>query len=1126
MSDLSERLAALSPERRRLLELRLRKSGLTLPVVAQIPRRAGAGPSPLSFAQERLWFLDQFEPESPVYNVALAFRLSGALNVQGLEQSLSKVVSRHEALRTIFPAVDGQPRQVVVPPQTTSLQVVDLQEFPNASREAKALELLSQEASRPFDLAHGPVLRGALIRLQPAEHILFLGMHHIVSDAWSTAVFLRELAAFYKAFINNTPAPLPELPLQYPDYAVWQRQWLQGEILETQLSYWKEKLSGAPPSPLPPTDYRRPPWQAYDGRRESLLLLSTAGLERLKTLGRKQDATLFMTLLTVFKVLLHRYTQQEDVVLGSPVTNRNRVELQDLIGFFLNTVVLRSDLSGDPTFLEVLARVRQVALGAFDHQDLPFEKLVAELEPERQPSHSPLFQVLFVQQAGIRQEPEFSGIVLTPLRVPNQTAKFDLTLFTREEQEGLRGTLEYNPNLFAPATMQRLLSHLRTLLQGILDHPNTPISRLPVLSQAERHQLLVEWNSTCVELPANRCVHHLFESQVERNPDAVAVQFEGRHLTYGQLNARANQLAHFLQERNIGPEMLVGICIECSLEMVVGVLGILKAGAGYLPLDPNLPVERQEFMLKDAGVEILLAQRRLLSSLPKAPTTPILLDADWETIAKLSTENPDSDVTAENLAYVLYTSGSTGVPKGVAMHHRPLHNLIQWQIQNSALPNGVRMLQFSPLSFDASFVDIFWTCCSGGTLLMVAPELRRDAESLLGFLADESVERINLPAIALQQLAEAAVDGARLSATLGEIVATAEQLQITPAVASLLDRLPDATLQNQYGPTESHVVTAYMLDGARDQWPALPPIGRPIANTQIYLLDATLEPVPIGVSGNLYIGGDGLSRGYLNRPGLTAERFIPDPFSAVPGARLYSTGDLGRFLPDGNIEYLGRSDRQVKVRGYRVEPGEIETVLRQHPSIQHAIAMVHHDPVPSSQRLVAFVVPRRGSVPDIGRLRDYLNARLPEYMVPSAFTVLDDLPLTPSGKVDRSALPMPEWSRQALEIEYVAPRTPLEKALSLIWGQVLGIERIGIYDNFFELGGHSLLATQTISRIRDILRIEVPLRTLFEAPTIAEMSQAIISHEAESGQIEKIAQLWKRIESAPPDEMAKMLKDH
>ena len=1043
---------------------------------------------PMSFAQQRLWFLDQLEPGNSVYNIPAAMCLRGALNGAALEQSLNEIVRRHEALRTTFSVMEGQPVQVIAPGLALTLPVVDLGNLLETEREAEAQRLTIEEAQRPFDLAQGPLLRTTLLRLDKEEHILLLTMHHIVSDGWSMGVLFRELSALYEAFSAGKPSPLPELPIQYADFAVWQRQWLQGETLEAQLAYWKKQLDGVCPVLELPTDRPRPAVQTFRGARQSMVL-SKSLTEAVKALSHQEGTTLFMTLLAAFQTLLYRYTGQDDIIVGSPIANRNRSEIEGLIGFFVNTLVLRTDLSDNPTFRELLGRVREVALGAYAHQDLPFEKLVEALHPERDLSRNPMFQVMFILQNTPMATLELGGLTLNQLNVDWGIAMFDLTLSMRATEQGLMGFLEYNTDLFNAATISRMLDHFQTLLEGIVANPDQPIATLRLLTEAEWYQLLVEWNDTKVDYLEDLCIHQLFEAQVERTSDATVVIFGDKQLTYRELNTKANQLAHYLRKCGVGPEVLVGIYVERSPEMVIGVLGILKAGGAYVPLDPSYPKERLVFMLEDTCVAVLLTQERLLEVLPEHGTEVVCLDSDWEAITQESEENPINGASAENLAYVLYTSGSTGKPKGVAMSHRSLCNLIWWQL-SSKLPSGAKTLQFASLSFDVSFQEIFSTWCSGGTLVLISEELRRDAVGLLGYLTDKSVERLFLPFIALQQLAEVADGQGPIPTSLREIITAGEQLQITRPIVSLFSKLTDCTLHNQYGPTESHVVTAFTLTGSPSGWPALPPIGRPIANTQIYLLDRNLQPVPVGVSGELYIGGDSLARGYLNRPELTAEKFISNPFSDEAGTHLYKTGDLARYLPDGNIEFLGRLDHQVKIRGFRIELGEIEAVLSQHLAVQETVVIVRED-TPSDKRLVAYLVIKQEPFPTINELRSFLKEKLPDYMVPSAFMFLDALPLTPNGKVDRQALPAPDRVRPELESTFVAPRTPVEEVLAGIWAKVLGLEQVGIHDNFFELGGHSLLATQVISRLRDAFQVELPLRSLFEVPTVADLAERV-----------------------------------
>ncbi len=1121
MSRFSKRTFELSSKKRALLEALLQEEGVASSPTEKIPRRKDADSYPLSFAQQRLWFLDQFEPDSSFYNTPAAVRLTGQLNLPSLRQSLNEIVRRHEALRTTFISVDGGPQQVITPTLSVTLQLLDLRELSENERETEARRLISEEARRPFDLEQELLFRATLCRLAENENVLFINMHHIVSDGWSFGVLFRELTALYQAFSKGDPSPLPELPIQYADYAAWQRDWLRGEALEKQLSYWRQQLSGELPILELPVDRPRPAVQTFRGGERQFVILPKSLSEALEALSRQEGGTLFMTMLAAFKTLLSRYTNQEDIIVGSPIANRNRAEIEGLIGFFVNTLVLRTELSGDPTFRELLGRVRETTLGAYEHQDVPFEKLVEELRPERDLSHAPLFQVMFALQNAPGKALELEGLTLHPLRIDHGTSKFDLTLFMWTEGEGLRATVEYSTDLFDASTIKRMLGHFRVLLDAVVANPDQRLSELPLLTAAERRQLLVEWNSTQAEYPADKTVQEMFEQQVERTPEAVAVIFEDEQLTYAELNSRANQLAHFLRGLGIGPQARIGISIERSLEMVVGLLGILKAGSAYVPLDPTYPKERLAFMVGDAKTPVLLTQERLVESLPASQARLVRLDTDWKAIARQSKENPESSVRAENPAYVIYTSGSTGKPKGVTMTHSSLANLLSWQRQNS-LGNGARTLQFASLSFDVSFQEIFSTWCTGGTLVLIQEELRRDAVSLLRFLTDQAVERLFLPFVALQQLSEVS-DEEAVPGSLREVITAGEQLQVTRQMVNLFSRLPGCRLENQYGPSESHVVTSFALTGSPTSWPSLPPIGRPIANTQIYVVDRNLNPVPIGVPGELYIGGAGLARGYLNCPEATAERFVNNPFSAEAGDRLYKTGDVARYLPDSNIEFLGRIDHQVKVRGYRIELGEIETVLASHPAVREAVVIAWEDK-PGDKRLVAYVLFKEQEAASVSEMRSYLKQKLPDYMAPATFVVLDALPLTPSGKVDRRALPAPDQARPELEGTYVAPRNSVEEVVAGIWAEVLKLERVGIHDNFFELGGHSLLATRVISRVRAGLRVELPLRSLFESPTVAELSHGLITSEAKLGQTQKIAKALQKIKSMSPEALRETLE--
>jgi len=1059
--------------------------GLQLPPIGPMPRDE----LPLSFAQQRLWFLNQLEPESPFYNIPSAIRLTGLLDIPALEKSYNELIKRHEALRTTFDMVNDEPVQVIAEASSSRLNTIDLQQLSAEEQESRIRHLIVQEAQEPFDLARGPLLRMTLVRLQEDRHVLLLTMHHIISDGWSIGVFLREMAALYDAFQQHRPLSMPEVPVQYADFAVWQRRWLSGEVLKAQLAYWEDRLRGSLPALNLPTDRPRPAIQTFRGAK-SYIQLPEDLTKAAEKLGSLEGATPFMTLLAVFNVLLSRYTGQVDILVGSPIANRRFSEVEGLIGFFANTLVLRNDLSGDPTFREVLSRVRDVAIGAYVHQDIPFERLVEELQPQRDLSRSPLFQVLFILQNAPFEIIKLSDLVLVPVETDSETAKFDLTLSFSRTREGLEGCLEYNTDLFDASTAERMLGHFRTLLESVVSTPDEHISSLPLITSAEQHQLLVEWNDTKTDSPTLR-VHRMLEKQVEQTPDACAITYEQHQLTYRQLNAMANQLAHYLRHLGVGPDVRVAIYMDRSIDMMIALIAILKAGGAYVPLSVSYPEQRLAAMLTDSGTQIVLSSARLAGQLSNLELNVIGLDASWDEITKESEANLADRTTDSNLIYVIYTSGSTGTPKGVALSHDALSDLISWQLRNSRLSVRARTLQFTPLIFDISFQEIFSTWCSGGTLVLVSDEVRRDPVALLSYIAEKGIERLFLPFVALQQLAEAYVTQGAVTNCLREVTTAGEQLQVTQEVVALFNRLYDCTLDNGYGPTETHVVvTEYKLRGRPDDWPALPPIGRPLANTRIYVLDEHWRPVPVGVHGELHIGGIGLARGYLNRPELTAEKFIPDPFADEPGVRLYKSGDLARYLPDGNIEFLGRIDHQVKIRGHRIELAEIEAALRQHPAVREA-AVVKKDGRAGDKRLVCYFVAAADPGPLISDLRGYLKQRLPDYMVPSVYVRIEGIPLTPSGKVDRRALPEPELKSRSADEEYVSPRTPVEEVVAGIWADVIEKQAVGRYDNFFDLGGHSLLATRVASRLRQAFQIEVPLRALFESPTVAEIAERI-----------------------------------
>ncbi|MBD1938355.1 non-ribosomal peptide synthetase [Microcoleus sp. FACHB-68] len=1103
MSDLLARMAELSPEKRELLLRRLNQRKENVSPISIKPQARNSNVFPVSFSQQRLWFLDQLDPGNPTYNIPAAIRLTGKLNLAALEQSFNEVIKRHEVLRVTFATVDEQPVQIIHPTGDFKLPVLDLTPFQN--QDSQIQNFIVEEAKRPFDLAKDPLLRVRLLHLKDSEYVVILTMHHIIADGWSMGIFIEEIATLYQAFSNGKPSPLLELPIQYPDFAIWQRKWLQGEVLEKQIAYWKKQLGGTLPVLELPADRPRPAVQTFQGAQESFIVPKKL-TEAIAELSRREGTTLFMTLLAAFKVLLYRYTGQTDILIGSPIANRNRAEIEKLIGFFVNTLVLRTDLANNPTFRELLSRVREIALGAYAHQDLPFEKLVEELQPARNMSHAPLFQVMFVLQNSPLSSLKLPGLTLHPLEIETTTAKFDLTLSMLNTEQGLNGVVEYNIDLFDAATIKQIIGHFQTLLEGIIANPEQQISKLPLLTEQERDQLLVGWNNSSAEEQGRKensglCLHQLFEVQVEKTPDAVAAVFENQQLTYQELNQRANQLANYLQTLGVQPEVLVGICIERSLEMLVGILGILKAGGAYVPLDPAYPRERLALMLEDAQVPVLLTQKCLVETLPEHQAQVVCID-------QYELDNSDNNSIKDfnfpksnpfNLAYVIYTSGSTGRPKGVQIAHASVINFLRSMQKRLEVTNKEVFIAETSLSFDIAVLELFLPLITGACVVLVSREVASNGTELLKMLTSSGATFMQATPATWQMLLAV---GWQESKNL-KILCGGEALPRKLA-NQLLER--GANVWNLYGPTETTIwSTIYKVES--NEQPVS--IGRPIANTQIYILDSSLQPVPIGAVGELYIGGAGLSRGYLNRPDLTAEKFIPNPFFkeregeggfyfTQTSDRLYKTGDLARYLPTGQIEYLGRIDHQVKIRGFRIELGEIESALSQHSSVREAVVTAREDR-PGEKFLVAYLVPNEQLVNEKSQisnlksseLRNFLKEKLPDYMVPAVFVLLEALPLTPNGKVDRRSLPAPDTAISDLTSAFISPRNPVEEVIAGIWTEVLHVERVGIDDNFFELGGHSLLATQVISRLREALQIELPLRYLFESPTVAGLGERI-----------------------------------
>src|SRR5215213_4276938 len=1072
----------LSAAKKSLLEKRLRAVTAKDNRKREIPRRSQVSPAPMSLAQARIWFLERLEPGSPLYTIPTALRLTGELSLPVFKRSVEEIIRRHEALRTSFDLIDGEPMQIISPSQAVPLSLVDLSALSQEVREHEANHLNQMEAEWVFDLSRGPLLRITVLRLAATEHILLLTMHHIISDGWSMSLLVNEVAHIYEAFSRGEDSPLPELPLQYADFAVWQREWLKGEVLEEQLQYWRAQLGEDLPVLELPADFARPPSQSYRGSSADFTLPEEIG-KRLQDLSQQESATMFMTLLGAFAVLLSRYSAQAEVVIGTDIAGRAHPEIEPLIGFFINQLVLRVNLSGNPTFRELLGRVREMTLGAYAHQDLPFEKLVDVTQLERDTSYSPLFQVLFhLDNIGA---PAFAlpGMRLTPLDADTGTSKFDLTVDLVESSRGLKGWLEYSTDLFDDVTIQRLSERFQILLKAAVAAPDTPIAALPLLSPVEENQLIVGLNQTAEVFPHAPCLHQIFEAQVAQTPAAIAVRFEGQELTYAELNRRANQLAHRLLKLSVGAEVLVAICMEPSLDLPISLLAVLKTGAAYIALDPAYPRKRLSLILEETGAPVVLTQEGLADNQAFAGVQVIRLDRDVEVFATESTENPRSIVTGENLCYVTYTSGSTGEPKSAMLHHRAVRNRLLWGITDYQLGQGDVVLHKTPLTFDVSVWEIFAPLLSGACLLISKAGGHQDPVYQLELMAREKVTHVDYVPTMLEVLLE--LDGLDDCDSLKIVTVSREAL-----TRGLRDRFYSQTkakLCNLYGPTEASLAVTYWVCQAEGNERVIP-IGRPMSNVRIYILDKHLQPVPIGVAGELHIGGVAPGRGYLKRPDLTADKFIPDALSETGGERLYKTGDLARYRSDGAIEFLGRLDHQVKIRGMRLEPGEVEASLCQHPAVREAVVLAQKITA-GNKSLVAYVVSKQEPLPTSDELRNYLRQKLPEYMVPAAFVVLSELPLLSNGKLNRRALPRPKKLLSQPEAVYIPPESDLEQTIASIWQQVFNIDRVSIHTNFFDLGGNSLLVSKVHSKLRAAVNSDIQVIELFKHSTIHSLAK-------------------------------------
>ncbi len=1080
--SIREQLAGLSPAKRALVELTLmKKKAAAAPPTQSITRRPAGAVIPLSFYQQGLWVLSQLLPDTSLYHVPKGLRLTGDLDIPALRKALNHLVMRHEALRTSFAMTDGVPAQVVAEAVTLDLPVVDLSQIADAERDAEAHRSLAADARRPFDLVNGPLIRATLYRLKDSEHILLVTLHHIITDGWSMGIFERELSALYEAFAKGEASPLPELSIQYPDYALWHRKWFQEEAYASQLAYWKKVFKTQPPVLELPADHPRPPIQAHTVFRgvKRKLSLSRELTRKLKVLCQKEESTLFMLLLAAYQTLLHRYTGEDDIVVGSPIAGRCLAETEQLMGLFINALALRVDLAGDPSFSELVRRVKEVALGAYAHQDLPFEMLVKEVQPGRSLAHNPLFQVMFVLQSDPTTVRQVGDLQMSHVQVENIAANFDLTLDVVERDGQLECMFECNADLFDEDRITRLLGHFNTLLEGIAANPQQRLSQLPLLSDVEKRQLLVEWTDTARPYPANSSVQELFEEQVELSPDAIALRFGDDELSYRSLNDRANKLAHFLKSHGVGPEARIGVCLERSPELIVSLLAILKAGGAYVPLDSSYPAARLAFMMEDAEVGTLITQESLRCHFTGSIAQIVCLDdVRW---ADQPSTNPHCDANGNSLAYVMYTSGSTGKPKGVAVTQRNIVRLVK-NTNYAKLTSDEVFLQFAPISFDASTFEI-WGSLLNGARLALMPAGAASLDELGIALKKYQVTTLWLTAGLFHLMVDTHLDDLN---GLHQLLAGGDVLSV-PHVKRVLQELPNCRLINGYGPTENTTFTCCFpitetgVNGSV-------PIGRAISNTSVYVLDRHRNPVPVGIPGELYVGGDGLARGYLNHPALTAEKFVSSPFDRT--SALYRTGDLVRYRKDGELEFLGRIDGQVKVRGYRIELGEVETVLGEHEAIREAVVITRKDQ--GDKHLAAFVVQSENATVAVEGLRSFLSQKLPGHMVPSTITILDELPLSANGKVDKAALAAIKTNTS--ERPLVSPETSaeppdqLEHKLLKIWERVLGVGAVSIDDDFFELGGHSLLAVRLFAQIEKSFGRNLPLATLFQAPTVRQLA--------------------------------------
>ena len=1057
----------------------------------------------VSFSQQSLWFYAQMMPDSPVYNIPNAIRISGAMDLNRVHEAMDRVAKRHESLRTVFKNSGGKPAQEILTAASGILELKDLTGLGETERQAALQRMLVEESWKPFDLKNGPLWRITIFRLEEMESVMLLTIHHIISDAWSNGVFVKEFFAAYEDAVSGRKTLLPPPAVQFADYAAWQRERLSDpDIADSLLSYWKKQLEN--PTTLEfPVDLPRPAVQSFSG--ETLTrTLSEEMTQKVKDFCLSEDITVFMLFLTAFKILLYRCCGQEDILTGTVVANRNRPEIMGMIGFIMNTLVLRADLSGNPSFKELLSRIKSMTLDAYAHQEMPFDRLLEELKPERDPGRTPLFQVMYIHQSTGEVGLNVPGLGIRTMELENKAAPFELRMITEEKAGRISCRLDYCTDLFKESTIERILRQYERILGVILSDPGQTVNGFSLLSESELKKVTVDFNDTFVPFPKDRLIHQMFEDQVQKTPDAQAVVFEGESLTYSELNVRANKLAHYLIRHGVGPDVTVGVCLERSFEMVVALMGILKAGGAYVPFDPNYPKDRVEYMIRNACTKALVTRRDLTQLIPEFDGTLICIDQAWAEILGEKGGNPDVAVHDGNLAYLIYTSGSTGEPKGAMNTHLGMRNHKQWMQHSFQLTAQDKVIQKTPISFDVSVWEFFWPLVNGACLVMARPEGHKDPGYLIRTIAEEGITTLHFVPAMLSAFLD--YPGAERCTSLRQVFCSGEALSME--LQQRFFSKFNIPLYNVYGPAEcADIATAWVC--SRESGRNFVPIGKSIANVQVYILDSYMNPVPVGVVGELCIGGAGVGRGYINKPELTRERFIPDPFSREEGKYLYRTGDLGRFSEDGIIEYKGRCDFQVKIRGMRIELSEVERVLLRHPAVKECI-VIAWEKQQGSVHLVCYAVCAPGLSVESAGLRDHLSKSLPEYMVPHIFVFMDQLPLLSNGKINRKALPEPVFEKTA---EYAAPRNALEAQIAVIWEEELGISNVGIHDNFFEIGGHSLLLAKVHSRLNQEFGREFSLIDLFTHSTVSLLAKYISAEGEETGADEEQERIQKQKEA-------------